>query len=232
MSNPTGIRFEVIRNGNRVCVSGIENEGVLSFGITYVKHANSDPQYDLHVSGLGHFHPTLRESQHVTWSSDEHVGIGDEITIRLLPAGAFDPPMGLTPHTSRSIDDRLFGRLDYNIDAWNGTAPFESPPFESARVHLVGSDAGPSKSQKKWFRDFKKRHSALWPAIAQSLVRCHSQIESYDELVERIHPQFSINMYDDSNSAELVYSMEGDPEGRAYFVKICNWEIAEVCSAD
>ena len=226
------VRLEVLRNGKRVCISGINGDGVLNVIIDYIKHPDSEPRHELHVGGLGHYHPTLKQAQHVWWPAPRQIDIGDEITIRLLPAGDFEPPEGLTPHTSCSIDDPVFGHLDYNIDAWNGTTDFDLAPFKSAHVHLVASDAGPAKSQRKLFKELKKRHPALWPAIAEALIRCHAEIESYDELIERIDPRICINIYDDSGSLELSYSMQGDSERRAYVVTVRNWQVAEICSVE
>lgn len=224
------VRFEVVHNGKRVCTSGIDGDGVLNVMLCYVKHADSDPKYDLEIGGLGHYHPARPGSQHVSWPRPETVGIGDEITIRLLPPGDFDPPVGMAPLTAGSIDDPLLGHIDYNIDAWNGTASFDFPPFTSAHVHMVESADGPSDSQRALFQEFKNRHPDLWPVIADALVRCHPEIESRDELLRRIRPEIGINMYDDSGSLEISYSVDGDPEHRAYVVTVRNWEIAEISS--
>ena len=35
-------RFEILKNGERVCISGINGDGVLSVGLTYVKHPGQE----------------------------------------------------------------------------------------------------------------------------------------------------------------------------------------------
>ena len=45
-------------------------------------------------------------------------------------------------------------------------------------------------------------------------------------------PHVGINLYDDSNTIEITYRVEGDPEFRSYFVTLRDWEIAEVCMAE
>ena len=75
------------------------------------------------------------------------------------------------------------------------------------------------------------KHAQLWPDICSALVKCHPEIKTSDELSTRLVPHFGINMYDDSNTIEITYSIEGDPEFRGYFVTLRDWEIAEVCMA-
>jgi hypothetical protein len=39
-------------------------------------------------------------------------------------------------------------------------------------------------------------------------------------------------LYDDSNTIEITYRVEGDPEFRCYFVTLRDWQIAEVFMAE
>jgi len=39
-------------------------------------------------------------------------------------------------------------------------------------------------------------------------------------------------LYDNSNTIEITYRLEGDPEFRGYFVTLCDWEIAQVLMAE
>jgi hypothetical protein len=41
-----------------------------------------------------------------------------------------------------------------------------------------------------------------------------------------------ISLYDDSNTIEMAYRFEGDPEFRGFFVTLRDWEIAEVYIAE
>ena len=45
-------RFEIKVNGERVCVSGLEDDGVLTAIVNFVKHADEEGQYDLSTSAL------------------------------------------------------------------------------------------------------------------------------------------------------------------------------------
>ena len=225
------IRFEVILNGKRLCTSGINGDGVLSTIVNYVKHSNEEPTCELRIGGLGHYHPTNDRQQQVSWPKPE-IGVGDEITIRILPAGDFDDPHGMTGDPFATIDDSVFGHLDYHIDAWDGDVPFDCPPFQSAHVHLWASASGPSDAQRSLFREFINRHDGIWPQIADALVRCHRDITSVDELTARINPRVCIDIQDDVPDMELSYSVSGDPEYREYFVKIRDWEIVEIGAAD
>ena len=56
-------RFEILKNGERVCISGINGDGVLSVGLTYVKHPGQDSTHDLQIGGLGMFDGS-RDRQH------------------------------------------------------------------------------------------------------------------------------------------------------------------------
>ncbi len=97
-------RFEIKVNGERVCVSGLEDDGVLTAIVNFVKHADEEGQYDLSTSALGRFLPSHDHPHHANWPIPE-VTIGDEITIRILPDGEFDPPQDFYEHPSASIDD-------------------------------------------------------------------------------------------------------------------------------
>jgi hypothetical protein len=225
------VRIEVIHNRKRVCVSGIGGDGVLSAHVTYVKHPNEEPSYELSVGGIGQLDPKLEESKLLSWPSPE-IAVGDEITIRVLPPGDFDLPQGMTKTPSASVDDSVFGKLDYNINAWDGDVEIACDPFSACHVHLWSNTEGPSGSQRQRFTKFIAKHDDLWPTIAESLMRCHTQIHTVAELFDRIHPRICINMSCDDNDIEISYSVDGDPEFRAYFIKLRNWEIAEACTAD
>ena len=58
------------------------------------------------------------------------------------------------------------------------------------------------------------------------------EIKTSEELSSRLVPHVGINLYDDSNTIEITYRVEGDPEFRCYFVTLRDWDIAEVCMAE
>lgn len=94
-SNP---RFEVFINGKSSHIIGIEEFGVLAFGIDWVRRhpAEKPAEYTdddwelnatrIHVGGLD-----ANRKVHVSWFHGD-LEIGDEITVRVLPPGDFDQP--------------------------------------------------------------------------------------------------------------------------------------------
>ncbi len=224
-------RFEILKNGTRICVSGINGNGVLSIGLSYIKHPGESLTHLLQIGGLGIFDGSLDRPHHATWPAPE-VTTGDEITIRILPPGKYDEPQELTGHPSQTIDDPEFGKLNYCIDSWDADIEFASPPIESAHIHLRGHDSGLTQLQRDLLRELRSRHSQLWPEIRSALVKCHPDIETAVELSRRLIPHIGIDMYDDTNTIGLTYRVQGDPEFRAYFITLREWEITEVCMAD
>ena len=224
-------RFEILKNGKRICISGINGDGVLSVGLSYVKRAGEESTHDLHIGGLGMFDGSQDRQHHAGWPAPD-IATGDEITIRVLPAGDFDDPEGMTSSPNKTIDDPDFGQLNYYIDSWDADIPFETEPIQTAHIHLRANDSGPTKNQRQYVNELKHRHAQLWPEIRTALVKCHPEINTSDELSSRLAPHIGINMYDDSNAIELTYSVDGDPEHRGYFVTLRDWQIAEVCMAE
>ena len=224
-------RFEILKNGERICVSGIDGDGVLSFGVSYIKHAGEAGTHELHIGGLGMFDGSQNRQHHAAWPAPR-IGPGDEITIRILPPGEFDDPFGMTASPRKTLDDPDFGQLSYYINSWDGNIPFDSHPLKSAHVHLLADESGPSQVQRNLIRDLRVRHAQLWPELCEALVRCHPEIDTTEELTRRLVPHVGISLFDDPNTIEISYSVEGDPEFRGYFVTLRKWEIAEVCMAE
>jgi hypothetical protein len=224
-------RFEILKNGERICISGINGDGVLSVGLTYVKHPGQEQAHDLRIGGLGFFDGSQDRQHHAGWPSPE-VTTGDEITIRILPAGDYDEPQGLTGSPKQTVDDPDFGQMNYYVDAWNADIPFDSAPIESAHIHIRADDSGPSQHQRDLIVELRARHSQLWPDICTALVKCHAEIKTSAELSSRLMDHVGISLYDDSNTIEMAYRFEGDPEFRGYFVTLRDWEIAEVYIAE
>jgi hypothetical protein len=80
--------FEVFVNGRRVCMAGVGPDGVLSAILDWVGGGPRHPaegSFDLHVGGLD-----SRTDEHVDWSVPE-VGVGDEVTIRIVETEDIDP---------------------------------------------------------------------------------------------------------------------------------------------
>lgn len=93
-------RFEILVNGEKLCTSGIDGDGVLSAILSYALNPRLDiNNYEFSVGSLN----TDRAAgvqHHANWLTPP-VGPGDEITIRILSPGEFDPP------TSRQPDEEI-----------------------------------------------------------------------------------------------------------------------------
>lgn len=225
------IRFEVLLNGDRVCMSGINGEGVLSAIVNYVKHANEDANLEMSVGGLGRFNTSYERPHHADWATPP-LKLGDEVTIRLLDAGEFDDPEGMTQSPKKTLEDSDLGTLQYHIGAWDGDIDFDFPPLTRAHIHLAADESGPSDAQRMALLELLARRASLWPEIGAALIRCHPELKQMEDLTERVDSRIGINMFDDTNSMELTFRFAGDPEYRAYFVTLRDWSIVEVCSAD
>ncbi len=59
---------------------------VLSFGLSYVKHAGDEGSHQLHIGGLGLFDGSQNGRHHAAWPAPR-ISPGDEVTIRILPSG-------------------------------------------------------------------------------------------------------------------------------------------------
>lgn len=80
--------FTVFVNGQRICTAGIGPNGVLSAILDWVgggTRRTADGHFGFHVGGLD-----SRTDEHVDWSVPE-VGVGDEVTIRILETEDIDP---------------------------------------------------------------------------------------------------------------------------------------------
>ena len=71
-------QFEILRNGERVCISGIDGDGVLSVSLNYVKHPGQDGTRDMRIGGLGFYDGSQDRQHHAGWPAPAIV-IGDEI---------------------------------------------------------------------------------------------------------------------------------------------------------
>lgn len=160
------------------------------------------------------------------------VTTGDEITIRILPAGDYDEPHGMTGNSKNSVDDRDFGKLNYYVDAWDADFPLDSVPIESAHIHIRSDDSGPSKQQRERILELRVRHSQLWPEICSALANPLLEIKTSDEMSSRLVPHVGIDLYVDSHIIAITYRAEGDPQYLAYDVTLRDGQITEDCIAE
>ena len=77
-----------------------------------MKRVGEESTHDLHIGGLGMFDGSQDRQHHAGWPAPD-IATGDEITIRVLPAGEFDDPEGITGSPNKTIDDPDFGQLNY-----------------------------------------------------------------------------------------------------------------------
>jgi len=81
------LAFEVSLNGDKLCLAGIGNHGVLSSIVSWVARPGETGDLFLSVGGL--FSPT---EQHVDWVRTRYLSAGDEIRVRIVEADCVDKP--------------------------------------------------------------------------------------------------------------------------------------------
>jgi hypothetical protein len=92
------IAFEVAVNGKRTCIAGVENFGVVSTILTWVRRRSEhsrdgntiEEELTAEVRALDSRDPTAGE--HLKWLS-ETLRVGDTISIRIVDVEKVDPPM-------------------------------------------------------------------------------------------------------------------------------------------
>jgi hypothetical protein len=73
--------YEIILNGKRLCVAGIDGDGVLTAILT---HVGKEEYFD--VGGL-----VSATHEHLIWA-DRRLKVGDEVRLRVLESVSSDPP--------------------------------------------------------------------------------------------------------------------------------------------
>ena len=105
------IVFEVTRNGERLCLAGADDLGVLNaivsavgrLGPATTSRRPDEGDVDIHLSVGGL--PSRADSAgdvHPRWRSLEPLAVGDVITVRVLEADAADPPAFEMPAAGRA----------------------------------------------------------------------------------------------------------------------------------
>ena len=108
MPNPNAtasLRVEVLLNGKRIAIAGVNSFGVISAGVTWARRNPADVTAKMRADKEFNEGDFLREicelditgldavkDKHVSWAH----GIlqpGNEVTVRILAAGPFDPPL-------------------------------------------------------------------------------------------------------------------------------------------
>ena len=114
------------------------------------------------------------------------------------------------------MEDPELGTLHFHTHMCDGDWAFPFPPFETAYLQLEADKSGPTDLQRKLILEFPDRLALLWPRIAEVLVRTHREIDSVEQLSERIVSRVAVLIQNDSDALELAYRFEGDPEFRLY----------------
>ena len=92
--------FEVTINGEKVCIAGVGDDGVLTSIVSFVKsnsasnesgesQKNNSESLDLRVGGLTN--REFGETEHLEWLHQD-LAVGDEIVIRIIETSACDEP--------------------------------------------------------------------------------------------------------------------------------------------
>jgi len=123
MAKVTTPRFEVLINGRRACVAGVDTYGVLNVILSrvkrnpmrfpkqkHVRHTRrswSREQLDIYVGGLEINGEDERNDRHLVWLR-RRIAPGDKIMVRVLPVGPVTTPKGVSPRqTPRSRSKRV-----------------------------------------------------------------------------------------------------------------------------
>jgi len=220
-------RFEIRKNGERVCVAGILREGVLSVHLTSIIGSDQNVRHGINIGGLGYFDPSQEMSRYANWTAP-NVTVGDEITIRILPEGDFDAPCEFINTPKLTRDDPDFGTLNYFVETWTAEIAFACPPLTAARIHLCADEAGVTESQRRLILDLIARHTDLWSDISAAIVRCHPDLQTREELESRIMPHVVIDVGRDAKSMALSYTIADDSKDSKCFVTLRNWEVVQI----
>jgi hypothetical protein len=112
------IAFDVSLNGKRACVAGVEDFGVLSAILTWVRRhpetrrrGRTADELTVEVSGLQSQHPGPGE--HLKWLS-RNLRVGDRVSIRVVDTRKVDEPKTRyrdNPATVERAKRRYFERL-------------------------------------------------------------------------------------------------------------------------
>jgi hypothetical protein len=81
--------FEILVNGKRLCVAGTLTADVVSIAVNWVRRVSehAPDRIQFHVGGL----IADRPHEHFGWNTPR-IGVGDEVTIRIVEVDACDTP--------------------------------------------------------------------------------------------------------------------------------------------
>jgi hypothetical protein len=79
--------FEIRLNGEKLCLAGIGDDGVLSAIVNWVTGRQAAYLF-LHVGGL-----VSPVDEHVTWIRQKKLNVGDSVQIKIVEASSVDVPV-------------------------------------------------------------------------------------------------------------------------------------------
>jgi hypothetical protein len=82
--------FEIFVNGQRLCLAGVGAKGVIAATVDWAATAGQEDIF-MHVGGLDG-----ATNEVVAWTAPK-IGVGSEITIRIVEVAAADPPSQRSP---------------------------------------------------------------------------------------------------------------------------------------
>jgi hypothetical protein len=222
------LRFEVLHQGIRCNLAGINGDGVLCVSLEYLKRQDEDARLACRVGGLWTDTNPPHFGKHVYWESPD-VAVGDEWTIRILPGGEFDPPSCEKATPAKVVHDPDFGELKYSSNAWLGEFAFAALPFSTARIHLVSDESGVLDWQRRCLLELRARHAELWPEIAELILRCEPRYESREKIDEIFAPRVFIDLEGESEPprVEMDYHARLDDCHAGFSVRLRDWTIVE-----
>lgn len=95
------IAFEISINGKRVCLAGAS--GCVYGTLHWSRFVVSEGHCQLRVGGRQYGQP--KGGDYFEWAVPS-IGLGDEVTIRIVEAESADPPALTDPHPTRPVSPR------------------------------------------------------------------------------------------------------------------------------
>jgi len=93
--------FEICLNGEKLCIAGIGEDGVLSAIISWVTGKSGA---DLHLYLGGLINPG---KEHVSWIEHRNLSVGDVIQVKVVEGNSVDEPTRrTTDETAKALEDR------------------------------------------------------------------------------------------------------------------------------
>jgi hypothetical protein len=103
-SSTDNIRIEILVNGKREAIAGVESFGVLTAILQWVKRDPAALPVGEGAPGLDEWIENkalltvggMNAREHLRWLEID-LRTGDEVTLRVLPSGQFDSPIAIKP---------------------------------------------------------------------------------------------------------------------------------------